>query len=473
MSVGRSLAVNTLARAFTEITNRLGSALFWILVTRFLGVSRLGSLAFGLSLLAIFTTLSTLGLGSVIVRDVARHRELGPTYFGNILILGTAVSILSAGLMCGFVMILTPNADTLSVALILAGAVLPSSLFYWCKSILSAAEKMPSIALARVGENVFKVVVGVTLLLLGANIVMMAIVILAGRVVSAILIFFLARRITTPLFRIDVVLWRYWRRLVPSFSAIALFNSLFWALPVIMLTRLSGEFQAGLFSAAFKIVDLAISFTRSYAQAWFPVVARMSKQNNPQWKTVFVRSVKYLVIFGLAIAAGTTVLADKMILLAYGDRMPGVIEVLRLLIWMAVPFAMVPVFAYILVSHHRQDRDLLANMSAAMTVFIAGLFLVPIWGAQGMAFTVIVASFIFWTIELFSIKRFIYTFSVTKESWRPLGSALIMGCFLLVFKNTPLVFSIGSATVIYGFLLLITKSITAQELQSIRNLKSA
>ena len=144
MSILRSMVTNTAARSITEIANRTGSILFWIFTARHLGASGLGSLAFALSLSTLFGTFSTLGLGSVLIRDVARDRKLAGTYFMQSLWLGSVASLLFFGLMLLVIRFINPGKETIVASTILACAIVPNTGFYWSRAVLWASEKTDS-----------------------------------------------------------------------------------------------------------------------------------------------------------------------------------------------------------------------------------------------------------------------------------------------------------------------------------------
>ena len=116
MTIFRSMVTNTAARSVTELINRAGSAIFWIVLARYLGASGLGSFAFGLSMFNLFTVISTLGLNSVVVRDVARNHDNAGKYFGHTLLLGSVAASVMAVAMIFVSALLKPSTDTLTVS---------------------------------------------------------------------------------------------------------------------------------------------------------------------------------------------------------------------------------------------------------------------------------------------------------------------------------------------------------------------
>lgn len=473
MFILRSLLKNTIARSATEIINRLGAAVFWVLVARQLGAAALGALAFGLSLHAFFLTISTLGLGAVVIRDVARDRSKAPAYFGHTLILGFVCAVLAAGLMIGVTLLLQPNPESIFASVVMAVAVIPASGFYWSKSLLSAAEDMSKIAVARLGENSFKILVGIVALLWGAGIAEIAVIVAISKAMPAVIAYPYARRYAKPIWRLSRTTSRYLLRMIPSFSLISVFNSLFWAAPVVILTHVSGEYQAGLFSAAYKLVDVTVSFAHAYGGALFPIASRTLKSNVELFKSLFVKSIKYMLMMTLAMAAVLSVLSRQVILLVYGADMLNAAPVLQLLAWMIVPFSLVPVLAFSLVSHDLQRRDLLANLSATLVVVSTGILFSFLWGALGTALSIVLGCFAFFLVEYVSVQRHMFAFSVLPHIWKPALGVLLMSGVLYVFQDVPIFLNLALGGLSYLFYLMLSKAITKHELLMVKQLRSA
>ena len=470
-TIKQSLFFNTVARIVTEIFNRFGAAIFWVLVARYLGVSALGALAFALSLHSFFLAISTFGLGAVLIRDVARDRSLAGLYLAQCLAFGSVLATVAAAVMVGFAWISGSVGDTLIVTSILAAALVPSSIFYWSKSLLTAAEQMHKIAFARLIENSVKVVAGVTLLFCGGTILEMAFILFLSKTVSAIILFMDVRRKIKPIWRIDRPLLVYFARLAPSFGLTSLGNCLFWTMPVILLARLAGDYQAGLFAAAYKLVDVAVSFSLAYGQALFPVAARSAKDISGQFRSLLTKSVKYSLMLSPAIAIGLVMLAHPLIRFIYGTSMLESAPVLSLLAWMLIPFSLVPVLAYSLVSRHLQRYDVFANTIAACLVIGLGFALVPSLGARGTALSIVAGTLVYCSIEWIGVRRNIYRLSLSKHIWKPACASFVMAGVLYFFNNSYLLFAIALAGVTYVISLILSKAITKRELLIIKRLK--
>lgn len=473
MSIFRSLIKNTVARSATELITRLGAAIFWIIVARSLGASALGTLAFSLSLYNFFTTISTLGLGAVVTRDVARDHSKAGVYYSHTLIVSTVSAILTAALMTGVTLLISPNPDTTFASLVMAAAVIPASGFFVGRSLLFAAEDMSKVTLARLGENAFKVFVGLLLLKLGVGVRGIAVVVAISKALPMVILLPFVHRFAKPVWRLNAELIRYLIRMIPSFSMISVFNSLFWSAPVIILTRVSGEYQAGLFSAAYKLIDITVAFSHAYGQALFPIASRTLKQNLELFKAMFIKSIKYVFILTLAMAAVISVTADQIIRVLYGADLMAAEPVMRMLAWMIVPFAVVPILSSTLVSSDLQKRDLLANLAASVSAVIVTLIAAPAWGALGAALAFLVGCLFFAFIEWSSVYRQMFHFSVVEHVWKPAVGVLLMSLLLICGRELDLFVNIAVAGVAYLIFLMLSKSITKNELLLVKQLRTA
>ena len=470
MSAVRSILGNTLARGITELINRVGGALFWIMVARHFGASGLGILAYAMSMFSLFSTMSTLGLGSVAVRDIARKKSEAGIYFGQGLKLGLLLSFIFALIMILTGLLLHPGADTRFAIMSMAVAMIPTSGFYWSKSILMAAEKMSWIALARSWENGFKLAFGLIMIVTGGGIREMVLVLVLSKIVSFVVCFrYAADKVVHPVWRPVKPLMNYFLKQVPSFSLINLFNSLFWALPVILITSLHGEAQAGIFSAAFKLVEMVIAMGLAYGGAFFPVISRYADNPGSRFAELIGKSIKYISIITLAIAGYTQIIAPQIIGFLYGPDMMQAVPVMKMLVWLVPPFGIIPVIAFSLISRNLQRYDLAANAAGTLALLVLGAALVPVSGAFGMAISLVIAGFVFLAFELFGLLHHFYRPVDVLEWLKPVPGLLLIWCVSFILRDYQIWIPMFSSAVLYVVYLWLSRTITQPEIIYLKN----
>ena len=119
------------------MSSPLGSALFWILLARFLGAGLFGAISFALALMGFFELVSSLGLSSVLTRDAAQNPATAAGYFGHMLIIGLVSSVAGGLLMAGAAWLVRPDPGTLRIVVVLALLLPFTSVAYWSRAMLT------------------------------------------------------------------------------------------------------------------------------------------------------------------------------------------------------------------------------------------------------------------------------------------------------------------------------------------------
>lgn len=445
------LVRNTLWRSAAEVTGRLGSALFWILLARFLGASAFGAISFAIALLGFFDLLSSLGLGSLLTRDAAQDPAAAAAFFGQMLLIGLVSACAGAMLMVATAWFVDPAPATQRMVLLLAATLPASSVAYWSKALLTAAERMDLIGAATLLETSLLIVPGFVLLTAGQGILAVAVALALSKVAASVLLYRLAsRHVARPLWSLDSARIRYLLRHVPLFLGTALCNATFWSAAVILITWRLGESAAGHFSAAFKLISYSLLFAITFSQALLPVASRLAREDRKLYERLLRRALHYLLIFFTGLAALLSLLAEPLIRTLYGPGMEGAVVVLRWLAWMLVPYGLIPALAYTLVSHHQPRRDMAANLGGALTLIAATLLLLPRFPDSGAAVAMLLGALVFAAIELGSVHRLLYRLAPDRGTLAVIiaGGGLALG--LELTASLPLLLRAALGTALYG-----------------------
>ncbi|MBC7188552.1 MAG: flippase [Calditrichaeota bacterium] len=473
MNTVRRIAQNTAARSVAELLNRLGSALFWVLVTRAHGARGLGIMATAISLCSVFSMLATLGLGSWVIREVSRDEKRSGELLVVGLLLGAVGTLVAMVGMAGFTRVMGYEAQVTQACYLMTLSLLPMSVFYWLRAVLCGLQEMHYPAFGRAVENVTKVVGGVVLIGHGAGILTLVLLVVVSRVTGAVALAIMTfRRVHLGTLRPDWGLVKVMVRATPVFFGTTLFNSLFWSVPVMLLPKISGVEQAGLFSAAYKVVDVLLLVSSAFALATFPVMARMSRLSEQMFRDVCLKSLKLVMFFSLALAAGGTVLADKIILLLYGRGMLLAAPNLQVLIWSLLSFGMTQIVAYALIARNQQKLDMVANAVAFVAVLVLNLWLIPRAGALGAALATLLATVAFAVTELFFVDRRLFWLPLGRSALKPFVAALAMVVVVALCHNAFLAVQIIVGGAVYVLSLVLTGAITRGDRKLLQQLRT-
>lgn len=429
MTILQSITKNTASRFVTEMMNRLASLVLWILISRQYGLTSFGIYAFAMSVFQFGLASSTLGLGTLITRDVARDPGLTRRYLGNVLVLGALWSMVITGFIWIGTIMIAPDIPTRKMTILITWALVPANGIYWVRSILFAYEKMEFVAFGRFVENFVRIGLVWIFLKLGYGLPIVFIIFIASKVIGFIIMIAKVLALAgIPGFRPDKKLVTMLISQVPAFGSIAVVNSLFWSVSIILLTGLRGTNEAGLFSIGLKILDIFISLALALGQSLLPILARFSSTDNHRMMTLCQTALKYLLVTAFGIIVTTMPLAGPITRL-FGADMAGAVFVVQLVTWTLLPFMGIPVLAFALISKDHQKLDLCANI-IALVVLITATGILAYWqGAMGAAVALFIAMSVFCYKEYQYVQRELFTFSWKSVFFKILASFTITAIF--------------------------------------------
>ncbi len=158
----------------------------------------------------------------------------------------------------------------------------------------------------------------------------------------------------------------------------------------VLLARLAGYEAVGLYSAAYKFLNLALTLPYVVNAAVFPVLARVEEERATV-QVVFQRTFDYLTLVALPLAVGTTVLAPWVVRVVYSEGYVGAADSLRVLLWAAVFMFAARTCRQVLVAGGQQATHLLLLVGGALANVLLNLWWIPRWGILGAAWATLCA----------------------------------------------------------------------------------
>lgn len=154
---------------------------------------------------------------------------------------------------------------------------------------------------------------------------------------------------------------------------------------IIMLSALAGLREAGIYAAAFKLVDLVYKVAVLSGRVFAPAIFKASHEPGKTFKVLASMMTRFLAIAGLVAGVAAFILAEELILLLFGEKYAASIPVLRILGGvMATKCVMVAL--QLLLSSIDLHFQRVVSLSVAVVAHLgANAILIPIFGAEGAA----------------------------------------------------------------------------------------
>lgn len=271
----KSLFKNTLALSIPSALNPFVSLILISVVSRKLGVEGMGQYSLLSSYLNIFTTVASLGLGGLIVREVARRPGDIHALTVNSLLFAVVSSVLAIIIMDLGVTLLRYD-NELQLAFIVGSiSLIPASCSRFLESTFRAIKRSEFIAVGQFLENISKVILCVAVVLAGYGIVAISVMTVVTKFFAlALLVVFYLKAIGAFSIKLRKDVWTMLVKESPIFMGIAFFSTVHLNIDTILLSKLASVSSVGIYGAAIRIYQMCVIIPMAFSMAILPTLSK-------------------------------------------------------------------------------------------------------------------------------------------------------------------------------------------------------
>jgi O-antigen/teichoic acid export membrane protein len=471
MGLRLSVFKNTLALSVPNVLNPFISFVLVLVISRYLGVKGLGQYSLVLSYMWIFNTLAALGLGDLVVREVAKRPDDAHKFLFNAGIFGSISSLVAMGAMDVLVAVMGYDRDVLHASFVCSLSIVTSTAMVYMEAIFRSAEKAKYVALTYVLENLLRVTVCVWLLLNGYGIVVLFVAILGSRLFGfAVMSYFYVKAFGVPLGKLNLDVWRILTKEAPTFTSIAIFSTIHLSIAQIMLSKLQSVEAVGIFSAADRLLAICKTIPVAFSSALLPFFAKQFVAGSEELRKLSTDSLRWLFVGAFPAVVGIFILSDSIITLIYGQKFASAGMVLRFHILSLIPFTVDYIQAQVLIATDNQKVDLMINIAAAIMNTVLSFFLISYFAIMGAVvaplFTIIIVN----NLQYIFIRRNLFRVPFTNIVTRVFIASLVMGMFTYALREYNIFMNIAISAVLYGALVILLRVISHEEIRFLEKL---
>lgn len=465
MNTVQRVTKNALALYAAYIVAGLLGFFLTISIARMLGDVTFGKYSFALAFVGLFTLFLDLGFGTLIVRDVSRDKSLASKYAGNIIVIKVILSIVVFGVIALAISLMDYPRDTTTAVLILGVYIGFIALGDTFKFIFRAFEKMEYDALVWVSRQIITVSLGLAALFLGYGLIEVVCAFAIGSVLDFILgLVICGKRFAKPKIEIDFGFWKKITKVSLPMGLIFLATALHLKIDTVMLSSMKGDAVVGWYSAAYSLIYVLRQVPFLLMMALLPLLSGLFVSSQTSLKSTYERALRYLFILGLPIAAGTCLLADRFILLFYGDQYTNSIVALQFLAWNVLFFFLYQPLYITLIAINRQGRAAAIAWVCAVINVILNLLLIPPLSYVGAAIAAIVTQMVLCGATFYIVSRYLYRPPVHKMIAKPVVACSAMALLIYFCGGISLPLLVFSAAVLYLAALYLLKEFSAEDI---------
>ena len=386
--------------------------------------NRVGTEAYGLyfsllNLSFIFNIISDLGINNFTTRNIARYPKVMPKYFGKILgfrmllfVLYTLLT-LSTGFIAGY------RGEALYFLSVLILNQLLATLIAYFRSHFGGLHLFKTDAVVSVLDR------SLLILLCGSAFFMESTLgtfqiewfiwlqTISYAITLLIAFTLLVREIGMPRLEFNrAVSYAILRQSMP-FATLVLLMMLYTRSDSVLLERMHphGAFEAGIYAKGFRLLDAFYMFGMIFANLLLPLFSRSLKEHKEKVLPLLRMASSLLIGGSILIAFLCHFHAEKILGWIYHNELHLASQPFQLIMWGFIGMSTSLIFGSLLTAHG--ELKLLNFFSAFGVLLNFGLnvFLIPVWGAVGAAFSCLLTQAIMALVQLLlCMKRFGYTF---------------------------------------------------------------
>lgn len=386
MSKDRSPISNVFSYGGYTAMTTLAMFALHLVAARYLGVEDFGRFSFALAFVTLFAPLIDPGLYYLIIREVARKKELSQHYVSHALtwkLLCTPILLVLVYLVVRY---LHDSSATIQIVCLMAVAHVLLSLKDTLRPLLLAHELFNLDALT-LGIERFSLLIFVTITLVaGYGLLGIGLTFIVVRLVDLTIIAAIVRRKIG-----NISIGRdlgFVRKIVMDAVPIGAFYitlTIYNYIDTVMLSVLADNKQVGWYSASYKLYEGPILIPSIFATVFMPRLSRLYHENRDQFAQLFKQGLRYIVLISVLVGANGFILAEPLISLSFGTDFSNSILALQILLSGLAFIFTITFLQTVMISVDRQNLILVtAVLGLALNVAFNAV-LIPLYGYIGAA----------------------------------------------------------------------------------------
>lgn len=410
-SAARRITLNSLWLLIGRAASHGLMLIFTVLVARSLGEAGLGQYAFIASVVFLGNIVTTFGMDTLLIRDIAGTRRIDTTLLPAAFAIQIALSV-------AFIAVVSVVAERLANTIEMAGALklyslalLPLAVATIFSAVLRAYERMDLFLLFNLTKAVVQTGGAFVIFGTGGGLNALVWLLLLVEVIGALVAGALCAN-SIPEFELARVIKPLAiHRVVGTLPAtiraggvlgiLAILAVVYQRMGILTLSLMTTDAVTGWYSAAARVTEAFKMVPYAVFGALFPVMARQAFSDKDQVITLEAGTVfsaehynlamGALLGFVLAASVGTTLLAEFGIDALFGSAYAPAAQALQILIWGLLPFVITLKLSFELVAAGREMKALYAMLATTVTAVVLYLVLVPAYGLAGACWATVLA----------------------------------------------------------------------------------
>ena len=419
---------NLLFGVFGEAVSGALNFITLILIARALGTASFGDFSYILAFVGVFQLLADLGLTNTLVREISRERERVTEIVGALRPLAWISSLFIFLVIALIGWPISTSTEIYQATLLLGLAVLATFHSFSYASVCRAFEEMGYNAAGNVSHKLLQIGLVIVALQTHSGVIGVAAAMLFANIYQWLFFRTVVRHRYVPnlRWRFDVNYWRYLLVEAVPIGVAMVFRRANQQVGTLILAALSSSTSVGLFSAAYKIIQMIDMIPFTLSLPFFPHISRLAKESPERLFALLERIWRLFMIIAAPITAWLYVMSPRLIELMFGASFTDATATLRVLTFTVLLLFVTALYAYIFLALQRQRFYTISSALCLAANIIAGVMLIPVYHHLGAALAALTGEIIFCISGAWLLYKLGLRLNVLQVVAAPMALALVV-----------------------------------------------
>lgn len=364
-------------------------------LARYLGPAQYGELAYALAYIAIFQSISTLGMDAIIVREISQNKTLAPQILGSCfvfrLISGTVcwlVAVVSMAYFNGW-----SDHSVWMIALIGGGLIFQAAdtIDLWFQS----QSESRNTVLAKLVAYTFSNGIKVLLILYQAPLVAFAAVVALDSLAVAISLIFVYLKYprTAPWYFIQekakLLFKESWPLMLSSLSIV-----IYMRIDQIMIKEMLGEQELGIYAAMLPLSTIWNILPMAIIPSIAPFLSRKKELSNEDYYQTLFILFRISLLGSILISIFTIIFAAPLTNILYGKNYEAAADILKIHVISNIPVFLGVTQGLWIINEKKSHIALIKTVIGGLSSVALNFVLIPKVGLTGAAISAVISYFI-------------------------------------------------------------------------------
>ena len=466
MTTVKKIAKNSLFLLLGQVTSIVFGFFYFVYMARYLGAADLGVLSFAISFASILGLIGDLGLTSLMIREVSRNLLQAPKYLGSVLLIKILLSIVNFGVAVIAINILDYSEPTIQIIYIITLYNIATNFTYVFYSVFQAFERFEFQSLGLILNSTLMLISIFFAVEQKLDLIYFSFIyLIVNTIILGYSLLVCLRKFTIPVFKIDYVFWKQIISESAPFWLNTVFVLIYFKIDMVMLSVMDGDSVVGWYAASYRLIDALALLPAVLMSTLYPVFSKFYVNSRESLEFAFKKSFKFLTIVSIPIGIGTTILAERIIILIYGVQYSPSVISLQILIWASVLSFINYTPATYLNSIDRQRTLMTFTFVGAVLNLVLNFILISRFSYIGAAIATVFTELVVSLLMISNLGKIQNLSCLLRDSiLKSLIAGSIMGAFLLIFQNCTLILLILFAAILYFIVLYYVNSFEKEDI---------